>query len=107
LALPACVRDAVEQRIAELARSEGHPVVCPFLDRDEGACLVYAHRLLACRAYGYYVSRSAGRWCKVIDDELDARGEAVMHGNFDAVMDEARAAGGESITMLEWWRERQ
>jgi hypothetical protein len=29
-----------------------------------------------------------------------------MFGNFDAIMNQARSAGGDTITLLEWWRGR-
>jgi hypothetical protein len=47
-----------------------------------------------------------GRWCPAIASELAARGDAVIFGNLDALMDEARVAFGEPITPTEWWRER-
>ncbi len=105
LALPDSVREEIGSRVLALAAApRAQPVGCPFLDRAQGACLVYPHRLLACRAYGYCVSREDGRWCAPLQDELTARNELVMFGNFDAIMDQARAQGGTSISLLEWWQ---
>lgn len=83
------------------------PIVCPFLDPDDGACLVYEHRLLACRTHGYFVSRGEGRWCQALESELASRELAVTFGNLDAVMDDARAQGGETQTLLDGWRQRR
>ena len=67
--------------IAGYAPSED-PRVCPFLDRDEGACRVYAHRPAACRTYGYYVERGVVLGC----ERILARGEAdVVWGNEEGV----------------------
>ncbi len=105
--LPASVQAGIEARVASLVAAPSvSPVVCPFLDPNDGACLVYAHRLLACRTYGYFVSRGDGRWCQRIEAELAERDERVLFGNLDAVMDEARAAGGETITLARWWSAR-
>jgi Fe-S-cluster containining protein len=101
------LRSEIAARIADLADAPRDlPVVCPFLDPGQGACLVYQHRLLACRAYGYCVSRGDGRWCATLETALPTHDEPIMFGNFDAIMDQARGAGGDTITLLEWWRSR-
>ena len=106
--LPAPVREAVEQRITAAAgRADTGPYVCPFLDPAAGACLIYAHRPVACRTYGYYVdSRGVGLYC----DEIRQREEggefaAAVWGNQDAV--EARLdALGPRVSFAVWAQSR-
>ncbi len=42
-------------------------MVCPLLDTNSGACLVYEARPLACRAYGFYVERREVLGCSRIE----------------------------------------
>lgn len=101
------VRQEIASRVAALAASpRSQPLTCPFLDRVHGSCLVYQHRLLACRAYGFCVSRGDGRWCEALQSALATHPEPVMFGNFDAIMDQAHAQGGGTITLLDWWQAR-
>lgn len=64
-ALPSPVRQEVGERILALAPER--PVICPFLDREAGACLVYEYRPAACRTYGFYVERDRGLYCRIIE----------------------------------------
>lgn len=105
--LPVSVREAVDQRVITASRQSAGPFVCPFLDPAAGACLVYAHRPLACRTYGYYVdSRGVGLYCSEIrrreeSGELDG----VVWGNQDAI--EARLDElGPRIGLAEWAHSR-
>lgn len=76
-ALPEALRGEVAARVRSMP-AHG-PIVCPFLHRDSAACLVYEHRPVACRTYGFYRERDRGLYC----EELHAR---VEHGEFaDAV----------------------
>ena len=101
-ALPADVRAGVRARVAALP--ETRPYVCPLLDPERGACLVYAHRPLACRTYGFYVSRGQGSWCDLIVAHLARRGEdGLVFGNQDAADADARALGGEPVTLFAWF----
>lgn len=86
-------RAEVDARIAELSRAEqagtlpGH-VVCPMLDRQAGACRVYAHRPGACRTYGFYVERGVGLHCDMITEAVAARppeAEPIVWGNQEGV----------------------
>jgi Fe-S-cluster containining protein len=105
--LPRGTQASIASRIAALyGKPVSGPIACPFLDPGEGACLVYEHRLLACRAHGYFVSRGEGRWCQALESELAARAPTVMFGNLDAVLAEARGQGGDPWTLLAWWRLR-
>ncbi len=89
--------------IVALAGQVSRPVVCPMLDRAEGACLVYAHRPVACRTYGFYVQRDQGLYCKDIEAQV-AEGELaeVVWGNHD-VIDRRLADLGESRELTEWF----
>ncbi len=83
------------------------PVGCPLLDRERGACRIYEARPLACRSYGFFVSRGDGRWCGLVEAALDAHPDeasAITFGNRDALDHEVRAALGDTIAMDAWWR---
>lgn len=97
------VRDRVAALAGELARGARH-FVCPLLERDSGACLVYAHRPAACRMYGFYVSRGEGRYCDLVHERVES-GEldGVTWGNHDAVDRELAQAFGAPISMLAWF----
>ena len=74
--------------------------MCPLLDSDSGACLVYDARPVACRAYGFYAERGLVLGCARI--EAIARAEPdVMWGSWAAVersMDEL----GEARDLADW-----
>jgi Fe-S-cluster containining protein len=98
-ALAPDVRAEVDARIAELAAAERagaapRHVVCPLLDREAGACLVYRQRPAACRTYGFYVERDLGLHCGQITEAVAARPpdeDPVLWGNAASV-DAALAA---------------
>jgi Fe-S-cluster containining protein len=101
--LPRETQRAIELRYEELERSSG-PLTCPFLDRNNGECLVYPARPIQCRSYGYYVERDRGLYCGQIQERVE-RGDfdSVIWGNHESV-----EAGLESIgprhPLLEWVR---
>src|SRR5262249_10276765 len=72
LQLDPATRAEVRRRVAEVAATAAPSqlVTCPMLDRDAGACRVYAHRPAACRTYGFYVTRTDGNWCDQIERML-------------------------------------
>ena len=85
----------VHRRI-EALKGAVRPIVCPFL--EDGACLVYEARPVACRTYGFYVDRDGGQFCGLVD-ALDAE---VVWGSGAAV--EAELAGfGERRNLVSWW----
>ena len=101
---PEALRE-IRQRVAALAGQNTRPVTCPFLDQTANACLVYAQRPVACRAYGFYVQRDLGLYCHDIES-LVATGALVevVWGNYDAI--ERRLAGlGETRALSEWFDE--
>jgi uncharacterized protein len=51
-ALPGNIAASVRERIRA-----GESKVCPLLDSEAGACLVYGARPIACRTYGFYAER--------------------------------------------------
>jgi len=89
--LPAEVAEAALRRIRESA-SATRPVVCPLLDTESGACLVYAARPVACRAYGFYAERQYVLGCNRIRSIGDGSPEVVW-GNHAALEDELRVVG--------------
>lgn len=94
---------AIGQDIAALAGQATRPIVCPLLDRSAQACLVYAHRPVACRTYGFYVQRELGLYCKEIEARV-ATGDwvQVVWGNHDAI--DRRLSGlGDTRELTEWF----
>jgi len=98
----------IGRNIAALAEQPSRPIVCPLLDRSAGACLVYVHRPVACRTYGFYVQRDQGLYCKDIQARVagGALGDVVW-GNQDAI-DRRLGSLGETRDLTEWfarWKE--
>lgn len=98
----------IGRNIAALAEQSSRPIVCPLLDRSAGACLVYVHRPVVCRTYGFYVQRDKGLYCKDIESRVaDGGWVEVVWGNQDAV--DRRLCGlGETRDLTEWfarWKE--
>jgi len=98
----------IGRNIAALAEQPSRPIVCPLLDRSAGACLVYVHRPVACRTYGFYVQRDQGLYCKDIQSRVagGALGDVVW-GNQDAI-DRRLGSLGETRDLTEWfarWKE--
>jgi uncharacterized protein len=102
-ALPAERLETIGPGMAALAAPQSDHVVCPLLDQATNACLVYAHRPVACRSYGFYVQRDLGLYCSDIET-LVARGALadVVWGNHDAV-DQRLAVLGERRPVHEWF----
>lgn len=74
------------------------PIVCPLL--EDGACLVYDARPVACRTYGFYVDRDGGQYC----GDIEALNAEVVWGNGASVEAELSALG-ERRDLLTWWRD--
>ncbi len=99
--LDSTVRDQIHQGIKEV-RGQTSPVICPMLDRQEGACLVYAARPLACRTYGYFDQRGIGVYCLDIESEVNqGRFRDVIWGNQDAI-DRDQSRLGQLRSLDEW-----
>ncbi len=102
-ALPQQLLREIGQNIATMDEQPPRHIVCPFLDQSAGACLVYAHRPVACRTYGFYVQRDKGLYCKEIESRV-AEGDwaEVIWGNQDAVDHRLSGLGG-TRTLTEWF----
>ncbi|WP_333878315.1 YkgJ family cysteine cluster protein [Methylobacter sp.] len=93
----------IGQDIAALAEQSSRPIVCPLLDRSAGACLVYEHRPVACRTYGFYVQRDLGLYCKDIESRVaDGAWAEVVWGNQD-VIDRRLGGLGDTRDLTEWF----
>jgi uncharacterized protein len=94
-ALPGDVAEAVGDRIR--ARDSK---VCPLLDTESRACLVYAARPIACRTYGFYAERESVLGCEriaaIASDQCD-----VVWGNHAALGFESL---GEAAELFVWMR---
>ena len=93
----------ISQKVVELAGQVSRPVVCPMLDRLNGACLVYAQRPVACRTFGFYVQRDLGLYCKDIESRVtDGALADVVWGNHD-IIDRRLRDLGETHDLPEWF----
>lgn len=97
--LPVEVAEAARGRIRESAGAAA-PMVCPLLDRESGACLVYEARPVACRAYGFYAARDGVFGCGRIE-AMAEEGPGVVWGNHTA-LEEQLVALGETRELPEW-----
>ena len=89
--------------VMNLTGQRSGPVVCPLLDRLNGACPVYAQRPVACRTYGFYVQRELGLYCPDIELRVAEGGLSdVVWGNQD-VIDQALAGFGETRALTDWF----
>lgn len=84
--LPAETRGEVNGRLAAASGSPA-PHTCAFLDPTDGACLIYQHRPIACRTYGFHVDeRGVGLYCQAIQQRVDGGDfTGVVWGNHSAV----------------------
>jgi Fe-S-cluster containining protein len=103
--LPPEAQVEVRARVKELEqRPDAESFICPLLDRETGACRVYAHRPLVCRSYGFAAARDGGRWCEIISGLLEQHGEdGLMWANQDALIVALDALGGPTSTVFEWF----
>lgn len=96
--LPLEQRQEVVARAAEILAQPVGPYVCPWLDRKQGRCRVYAARPIACRTYGFYVERNQGLYCGMIRRRVEAgEMDGVVWGNHASI----EAAMGPSIPFAE------
>lgn len=90
-ALPGEVAEAARVRIRESVTGE-RPFTCPLLDREAGACLIYAARPVECRTYGFYVDRDKVLGCERVE-AVAAEVSGVIWGNHEGVGAGLRALG--------------
>ncbi len=94
---------AISRGVAALAHQQSRPVTCPLLDQTTNACLVYTHRPVACRTYGFYVQRELGLYCHDIESLVaDGALADVLWGNHDAI-DRRLADLGQARALTEWF----
>ncbi|MEI9974280.1 MAG: YkgJ family cysteine cluster protein [Ignavibacteriota bacterium] len=97
--LPEATAAAALRRIRDSATAT-RPVVCPLLDTDSGACLVYEARPVACRAYGFYAERESVLGCTRIETIGQGLPDIVW-GNHAALEDRLRLLGADA-PLWEW-----
>lgn len=90
-ALPEAVRERIRQ---------GTGRVCPLLDTEAGACLIYDVRPVACRAYGFYAEREKVLGCSRIEAIAESAPQVVW-GNHVALEEDLRELGDEA-GLSEW-----
>lgn len=98
-ALPRDVAETARQRIRDAAGSE-RPVICPLLDLDTNACLIYEARPIACRAYGFYAERDNVLGCGQIES-VSRESPDVVWGNH-AALDARVQSLGAGAPLSEW-----
>jgi len=103
----AAALDALPPEIAALAlgriqvsASQSRPVICPLLDVDSGACLVYEARPVACRAYGFYAERQSVLGCSRIE-AMAGQLPDVVWGNHEALQERLQALG-DAAPLSDW-----
>lgn len=104
LRLPTATQHEVARRIRALAHWQGGEVTCPFLDDTHGTCLVYAYRPVACRMYGFYVSRTDHWWCADIQALYEAGVcDGLVLGNHGAIERAVHQQCGAVQSLVEWF----
>lgn len=101
--LPATIQTEITGKIRILLRqiAEGtlpQSVVCPYLNEQEGICQVYESRPIACRTYGFFVSRHDNQYCQIIETEVNSRGDAnITWGYVESIQQELQQISGDVI----------
>ena len=98
-ALPSDVAKAARERIRR-SESATRPVICPLLDTQSGACLVYEARPIACREYGFYVERQDVLGCSRIQD-VSQQSPHIVWGNH-ASLEQRVDSLGPTAQLAEW-----
>ncbi|UBF29951.1 YkgJ family cysteine cluster protein (plasmid) [Kovacikia minuta CCNUW1] len=89
--------DALLQQIAEQTLSSA--VVCPYLDEQEGACRIYDSRPIACRTYGFFVTRDHNQYCEQIETLVHNRSDgAIVWGNAEAIRNDIERISGAPVS---------
>lgn len=102
-ALPPETHQKILTRIQALPAQLAAPYTCPFLDEASQACLIYTHRPVACRTYGFYVERDQGLYCTDIRQRVE-RGDypGVVWGNQASIAAQL-APLGPAIPLTDWF----
>ncbi len=102
-ALPERVRDQIEQKIDALlmqiaAKTVSSQVICPYLDEQERVCSIYYSRPIACRTYGFFVTRTQEQYCQLVETEVALhRDSTIVWGNAEVIHNEVERIGGVSV----------
>lgn len=110
VALPSPIRAEVEQKIKTLlaqiaSDTVGSRVVCPFLDDSQGACRIYEARPIACRTYGFFVSRGGDDYCQIVEAEVASQGDRdIVWGNANAIDEEMKLLDPDPIPFEEHYK---
>ncbi len=102
--LPVAERAIVEQKINTLLQqiataSLNTSIICPYLNEQEGACRIYDSRPIACRTYGFFVTRDHDQYCQQIEAEIREQGEgAIIWGNGDVIRNDIAQISGTPIS---------
>jgi Fe-S-cluster containining protein len=97
--LPAGIAAVLRERIRDSAQ-KSRPVICPLLDEDTGACLIYTARPVACRSYGFYAERDKVLGCHRIET-LAQESQDVIWGNHES-LEERLDHLGSALELFEW-----
>lgn len=110
--LPASVQVAIEQQIESLLqqiveKTLSSPVVCPYLNQQEGSCYIYDSRPIICRTYGFFVDREHDLYCQQIETEVSKHEEdAIVWGNAAVIGNEIERISGAPIAFEMHYRDR-
>lgn len=99
LLIESALDSALRERIRNSAQ-QTRPVVCPLLDTDSGACLIYEVRPVACRSYGFYAERGKVLGCHRIET-LARESHDVIWGNHES-LEERLDQLGPARELFEW-----
>ncbi|HEY4087139.1 MAG TPA: YkgJ family cysteine cluster protein [Bryobacteraceae bacterium] len=97
------IDSAIDATLRERIRASAQntrPVICPLLDEDSGACLIYAARPVACRSYGFYAERDKVLGCHRIET-LAQESQDVVWGNHE-ILEERLARLGQARELFKW-----
>ena len=89
--LPSHTAEPARNRIRH-SESQSRPIVCPLLDTNSGACLIYHARPVACRAYGFYAERENVLGCTRIERKAQESPDIVW-GNHETLEDRLLSLG--------------
>lgn len=105
--LPAAEKLIVEHKILVLLQqiadnTLASQVICPYLNEAEGACRIYTDRPIACRTYGFFVTRDHDQYCDQIETEVrERKDDEIAWGNAATIRNELERISGTPISFEE------
>jgi uncharacterized protein len=108
IVLPEHAVQHIKTRLTDLiTQPDVKPITCPFLDKDNGSCMVYEARPTACRTYGFYAARDGGLYCPDVANRVEQGDYAqVIWGNAES-LDVRIKELGDQVELLTWIRETE